>query len=120
MVTGLLLELDPLHGPIRPAGSAFAMRLRWSPRRLPRLVAGSGVVGAVSPWAFSLVVSLTDVSPLLSALPDMASKPGGADASKLCRRGRSRCRQPTDAGHSLRTKWRDADSGLLEVFEGAA
>lgn len=50
VLVGLLVELDPLHGPLHPAGSGFADAVE-----VVGLVAAAarrrlGVVGAVSPW----------------------------------------------------------------------
>jgi hypothetical protein len=53
----LLVELDPLHGPIRPAGSVFADAVEV----VGTVVAASrrrlGVVGAVSPWQLASAVT---------------------------------------------------------------
>ncbi|HEX5881595.1 MAG TPA: helix-turn-helix domain-containing protein [Actinomycetota bacterium] len=57
VLAGLLVELDPLHGPIAPAGSVFADAVEVvgvvaaaARRRLP-------VVGAVSPWQLACAVT---------------------------------------------------------------
>ena len=68
--TALLVQLDPLHRPAasRP-GRCSLMRSRRSARVLPRPGAGSGVVGAVSPW--QLASAVTDgrlLAPALAAV----------------------------------------------------
>jgi hypothetical protein len=66
--TSLLAELDPLHGPLRPAGSAFADAVEAIGAVTAAARRRLGVVGAVSPW--QLASAVTDgglLSPILVA-----------------------------------------------------
>lgn len=50
VVTALLTQLDPLHGPIGPAGSVFADAVEVVGTVAAAARRRLGVVGAVSPW----------------------------------------------------------------------
>lgn len=58
LFTGLLIELDPLHGPIHPAGWVFADVVEVVGTAAAAARRRLGVVGAVSPW--QLVSAVTD------------------------------------------------------------
>jgi len=66
ILVGLLVELDPLHGPLRPAGSAFADAVEAIGTAAAAARRRLGVVGAVSPW--QLVSAVTGGRLLASGL----------------------------------------------------
>ena len=55
--TALLVELDPLHGPIRPAGTVFADAVEVVGAVVAAARRRLGVVGAVSPWQLASAVT---------------------------------------------------------------
>jgi hypothetical protein len=58
ILVGLLVELDPLHGPVHPAGSAFADTVEVVGAVVAAARRRLGMVGAVSPW--QLVSAVTE------------------------------------------------------------
>ena len=66
ILVGLLVELDPLHGPLHPAGSVFADAVEVVGTAAAAARRRLGVVGAVSPW--QLVSAVTDGRLLVSGL----------------------------------------------------
>lgn len=66
ILVGLLVELDPLHGPLRPSGSAFADAVEAVGTVAAAARRRLGVVGAVSPW--QLASAVTDGRLLVSGL----------------------------------------------------
>jgi hypothetical protein len=57
ILVGLLVELDPLHGPIHPVGSAFADAVEMVGAVMAAARRRLGVVGAVSPWQLASAVT---------------------------------------------------------------
>lgn len=57
MFTSLLAQLDPLHGPLRPAGSAFADAVEVVATVAAAARRRLGLVGAVSPWQLASAVT---------------------------------------------------------------
>jgi hypothetical protein len=58
ILAGLLIELDPLHGPLGPAGTPFADAVEVVGQVAAAARRRLGVVGAVSPW--QLVAAVTN------------------------------------------------------------
>jgi hypothetical protein len=71
LFTSLLTRLDPLHGPIQPAGSAFADAVEVVGAVAAAARRRLGVVGAVSPW--QLASAVTDGRLLASDLAVVAN-----------------------------------------------
>jgi hypothetical protein len=57
ILVGLLVELDPLHGPIQPAGSVFADAVEAIGAATAAARRRLGMVGAVSPWQLASAVT---------------------------------------------------------------
>ncbi|MDN5802980.1 MAG: helix-turn-helix domain-containing protein [Microlunatus sp.] len=57
MFTTVLAQLDPLHGPIGPAGSAFADAVEAIGAVVASARRRLGMVGAVSPWQLASAVT---------------------------------------------------------------
>ena len=57
ILVGLLVELDPLHGPLHPAGSAFADAVEAIGAVAAAARRRLGVVGVVSPWQLASAVT---------------------------------------------------------------
>ena len=57
ILVGLLVEIDPLHGPVHPAGSVFADAVEMVGAVVAAARRRLGMVGAVSPWQLASAVT---------------------------------------------------------------
>lgn len=88
ILVGLLIELDPLHGPIGPAGSAFADAVEVVGAVAAAARRRLGVVGAVSVWQLASAVTHGRLLARpgwwrCSTRTDPWRRPGGREASLL-------------------------------------